>query len=265
MKTNRLVLGMLAIVVGVLAGCGGGGSDPPVVDTGSAVITSAGGTVATTSGAAKAVFPANAVNASTTVTITASSQAPVSSRLISGTAYEFSPSGALAQPVAVTLRYDPARLPAGALQSKLVLYKAVNGAWVAVPNSVVDSVAYTVTAPLSSFSIYAVLVNNQFEGNYAGTYSGTNSGGSLAGTWNAAISADGSLTATATGGFAGTGGVGFSGDTNISLAGSGTAQNSIVTFAGAFNLNSVNGAVAGNGSWTSNDGAAGTWVGNRVP
>jgi hypothetical protein len=116
-KTHRWILGVAALFAAVLAGCGGGG------------------TVATQSGAAKAVFPANAVNASTTVTITASSQAPTSARLIDGTAYEFSPSGPLAQPVQVTLRYNPAKLPSGALQSNLVLYKADNGAWVAVPNS----------------------------------------------------------------------------------------------------------------------------------
>jgi hypothetical protein len=140
-KTHRWILGVAALFAAVLAGCGGGGSDPsavvnpPAADTGSAAIGAAGGTVATQSGAAKAVFPANAVNASTTVTITASSQAPTSARLIDGTAYEFSPSGPLAQPVQVTLRYNPAKLPSGALQSNLVLYKADNGAWVAVPNS----------------------------------------------------------------------------------------------------------------------------------
>ena len=150
MKINRWILAMSTLVAMVLAGCGGGGygdSDPSAADTGSAVIGTAGGTVATQNGAAKAVFPANAVAANTTVTITASSQAPASTRLIDGTAHEFTSSGPLVQPVAVTLRYDPAKLPSGALQSRLVLYKAVCGAWVAVPNSSVDTVAYTVSAP----------------------------------------------------------------------------------------------------------------------
>lgn len=76
MRTNRWILAMAALVAAVLTGCGGGSSDPPAADTGSAVIGVAGGTVATQNGAAKAVFPANAVAANTTVTITASSQAP---------------------------------------------------------------------------------------------------------------------------------------------------------------------------------------------
>ena len=182
MKTHQWILRVAALVAAVLAGCGGGGSDPPAVvnpsavDTGSATIGAAGGTVATQSGAAKAVFPANAVNTNTAVTITANSQAPASARLIGGTAYEFGPSGPLAQPVQVTLRYDPAKLPSGALQNKLVLYKADNGAWVAVPNSSVDTVAYTVTAPLSGFSTYGLLADSQFVGNYAGTYAGGSSG-----------------------------------------------------------------------------------------
>ncbi len=203
------------------------------------------------------------MNTNTTFTITASSQAPASARLISGTAYEFSPSGTLAQPVAVTPRYDPARLPAGALQSKLVLYKVVNGAWVAVPNSVVDSVAYTVTAPLSGFSIYAVLVNNQFEGNYAGTYmSNPGNPSNFFGSWTATINADGSLTAVADGGFSGSGGVGFDGAANIALGGSGTTPNATINFAGTFSI--VGTGVSGNGTWSSNFGDAGTWTGGRI-
>lgn len=165
MKTNRWILGVAALAATVLAGCGGGdygGGTSSAGDTGSAVIGSAGGTVVTRSGAAKAVFPANAVNADTAVTISANSQVPASSRMVAGTAYEFSPSGPLAQPVSVTLRYDPANLPSGALQSRLVLYKAVDGVWVAVPNSSVDTVAYTVTALLNSFSSYGVFADSQF-------------------------------------------------------------------------------------------------------
>lgn len=94
----------------VLTGCGGGdygGGTSPAGDTGSAVIGSVGGTEVTRSGSARAVFPANAVNADTAVTIAANSQVPASSRMVAGTAYEFSPSGPLAQPASVTLRYDP--------------------------------------------------------------------------------------------------------------------------------------------------------------
>ena len=58
-------------------GAGGpAGSDPPAADPGSAVIGAAGGTVATQSGAAKAVFPVNAAATNTTVSTTASRQAP---------------------------------------------------------------------------------------------------------------------------------------------------------------------------------------------
>lgn len=265
MKTHPWILGLAALVAAVLAGCGGGGSDPPAVvnpptvDTGSAAIGAAGGTVATQSGAAKAVFPANAVNTSTTVTITAASQAPASARLIDGTTYEFSPSGPLAQPVQVTLRYDPAKLPSGALQSKLVLYKAVNGAWVAVPNSSVDTVAYTVTAALSSFSTYGLLADSQFAGNYAGTY-GTVSSGS----WNATVTVDGAISATATGPFTGTGSVAFGGATTIPLTGTGTAQGFAINFGGTFSLVGGGPGVSATGTWSSSSGQMGTWVGSKL-
>ena len=261
MKTNRWILAIAALVAAVVTGCGGGGggSDPPAGDTGSAVIGAAGGTVATQNGAAKAVFPANAVAANTTITIAASSQAPASTRLIDGTAHEFTSSGPLAQPVSVTLRYDPAKLPSGALQSRLVIYKAVGGAWVAVPNSNVDTVAYTVSAPLSSFSLYGVLADNQFAGNYAGTYAGTSTG-----TWNASVNVDGSLSATATGPFAGTGSVTFGGASTIPLAGTGTSQGFAITFAGNFTLVGSGPGVSAAGSWTSSSGERGTWVGSKI-
>ena len=263
MKTTRWILATATLVAAVLTACGGGGgsggSNPPTVDSGSAVIGSAGGTVATQSGAAKAVFPANAVNADTTVAITASSQAPTSSRLVDGTAYEFGPSGPLAQPVAVTLRYDPAKIPSGALQSKLVIYKAVNGAWVAVPNSSVDTVASTVTAPVSSFSTFGLLADSQFNGSYAGTYAGNSSG-----TWNATVSVDGAISATATGPFAGTGSVTFGGVSTIPLTGSGASQGFVITFGGNFTLVGSGPGVSAAGTWTSSSGQTGTWNGSKT-
>ena len=262
MKTTRWILAMATLVAAVLTGCGGGGgggSDPPTVDSGSAVIGSAGGTVATQSGAAKAVFPANAVNANTTFTITASSQVPANLRLVDGTAFEFGPSVPLAQPVSVTLRYDPAKLPSGALQSKLVLYKAVNGAWVAVPNSSVDTLASTVTAPLSSFSTYGLLADSQFNGTYAGTYAGASSG-----TWNATVNVDGAISATATGPFAGTGSVTFGGVSTIPLKGSGTSQGFDINFGGNFTLVGGGPGVSAAGTWSSSSGQTGTWNGSKI-
>jgi hypothetical protein len=265
MRANQWIVALAVSTAAWLSACGGGGGSSTTVvnpvDSGTATVGAAGGTVTTQSGAAKAVFPANALAANTTVTIAAASGPPANARMISGTAYDFGPSGSLAQPVQVTLRYDPTKLPSGSLQSKLAIYKAVSGAWVAVPNSVVDSVAYTVTAPLTSFSIYAILVNNQFEGAYAGTYTSPNP--AFSGTWNATINADGSLTATATGGFTGSGGVGFAGGANISLGGSGTTPGATIAFAGSFNL--VGNGVTGSGTWSSNFGDTGTWAGSRVP
>ncbi|MEO7851731.1 MAG: hypothetical protein ABIR94_05670 [Rubrivivax sp.] len=257
MKLHAWILGLPAIVLALVAGCGGDDGAAVAVDAGTATIGAAGGTVETKSGLAKAVFPANAVSADTTVTITATDQALANVRLVDGTTYEFGPPGPLAQPVLVTLGYDPAKLPIGALESQLVIYKTVNGTWTAMPNSVVDSTARTVTAPLSSFSIYAVLANNQFAGNYAGTYSGDS-----AGTWSMTVMVDGSLSATATGGFVGTGSVSFTGASTIPLNGSGTSQGASVAFGGTFSQ--VNGGVSASGTWNSSDGESGNWSGSKL-
>jgi hypothetical protein len=254
---------LAAVSISTLVGCGDSGDSgaaaAPSKDAGSASIGAAGGTVATASGAAKAEFPANAFTAPTAVTIAASSTAPPSTRLVGGTAYEFGPSGALAQPVTITLGYDPAALPVGALQSKLAIYKAISGAWVAVPGSVVDTVGHKVSAPLSSFSTYAVLADNQFAGSYSGTYSGASSG-----TWSAEVDVDGSLTATATGGFTGTSQVSFTGASQIGLSGSGSSLGEIITFDGTFTL-ADDGSVAAVGTWNAKtSGDSGTWTGGKA-
>ena len=112
---------------------------------------------------------------------------------------------------------------------------------------------------LSSFSLYGVLADNQFAGNYAGNYAG----GSI-GTWNANVKVDGSLSATATGPFAGTGSVTFGGASTIPLTGSGTAQGFAITFAGNFSLVGSGPGVSAAGDWSSSSGQTGTWVGNKI-
>lgn len=72
-------------------------------------------------------------------------------------AYAFGPDNTTFSPAAtVTIKYDPAVLPADVQESNLYLALMENAGWTEVP-STVDTQAKTVTAKVSHFSIYALL------------------------------------------------------------------------------------------------------------
>lgn len=260
--------GLRALAAGsllVLAACGGtnnGSMPPPASDTGSGTIGTSGGTVATGDGVASAVFPANAFSANTDVTIAPSTTAPANARLVPGTAFDFGPSGAFAQPVQLTLKYDPANLPAGALESHLAMYTVLAGAWQPVPGSTVDTTAHTVTASVSHFTPFAVFANSQFAGSYRGTYSGT---GGTSGNWQAVIDMSGNVVANAGPFTANTTLLSpFMGASTIPLSGSGTFAGVTITFTGNFVLQPDPTTVDASGTWTSSTGQNGTWAGANV-
>lgn len=141
-----------------LAACGGGGGDggtPPIQNPPPQGIGSAGGTV-TGPGGAQVVVPANALAQTTSVAVAQSSAG--SPALPSGftsfsAVYELTPHGTtFAQPVSVTIPFDPAQLPAGAVPA---LFKTdAQGGWERVPHATVG--ANTVSAQVSSFSWFIV-------------------------------------------------------------------------------------------------------------
>lgn len=243
-----------------LAGCGGGGggSAPAAQDAGRATVGARGGTLASGDGSARVDFPADALLADTSFTAAQTSSVPATSRLVVGTAHEFVPSMTFSRAAQLTLQYDPSRLPAGAQESKLVLYKVVGADWVPVPGSVVDTIRHTVTAPVGSFSKYGILADNQFAGRYTGTF-----GGDASGTWSATVGVDGALTATASGGFTGRGSVSFTGASTIPLSGSGTTDGYRITFGGNFVAHSDH-SITGSGAWNSSSGYHGTWTGGKT-
>lgn len=261
--TKRLRFWLLAIATGAaLAGCGGGGDSPvaatPLPASGSGSIGATGGTVATGDGMANVVFPAGAFASTTNITIAPSPSAPADARLLSGTAYDFGPSGNFAQPAQLKLKYSASGLPAGALESRLVLYTVVGGVWQPVAGSTVDTSAHTVSASVMHFSTYAVLAENQFAGNYRGSYVGGSTG-----TWTATVDTAGAIAAVATGGFTGTGSVNFNGASTIPLNGSGSSQGFAITFGGNFTLAPNGTSVSAAGSWSSSSGQTGTWSGDK--
>lgn len=76
------------------------------------------------------------------------------------TLYKFGPDGTtFSQPVKVTLKYDPATLPAWVAPSDLRLYRWNGSAWSALGNVTVDSVKKTVSATTPGFSTFTLTAN----------------------------------------------------------------------------------------------------------
>ncbi|NOT07916.1 MAG: Ig-like domain-containing protein, partial [Gemmatimonadales bacterium] len=124
-------------------------------------VTSAGGTVEAAGGAVKITVPAGAVGAPIVISATPNAAAPTGLPALTygvvGTHYALGPAGTtFAAPVTVTLKYDPAKLPAWAIPGDLAIYHFTGGAWVKLPGLVVDPVANTITAQTTSFSPFTI-------------------------------------------------------------------------------------------------------------
>jgi hypothetical protein len=127
-------------------------------------VTPAGGTFTAADGAVKITVPAGAVGAPVAITVTAETAPPTGlpdgTYGVVGTSFTFGPEGTtFSAPVTVTVKYDPAKKPVWALPTDLALYHFTGGAWVELPNLVVDSAAHTVTAETNSFSPFTVGTN----------------------------------------------------------------------------------------------------------
>jgi Bacterial Ig-like domain (group 2)/Right handed beta helix region len=114
-------------------------------------------TTSVLSGAVSLTIPPGATTAPT-LTVAPVPTAPADDRIPAGGAYVFGPDGAqFATPITVSLRYDPAQIPAA--KRKLLRLHLVEGSTVTeVPGSTVDSASGRVSAPVSHFSTYAILV-----------------------------------------------------------------------------------------------------------
>ncbi len=139
---------------------GKSGSAAITVDDGG-LIPATGGTLEAAGGSVKLAVPAGAASAPVSVTVT-STTAPAAGIQdgvygVMGTAWEIDAgSVTFSAPVTVTLKYEPARLPVWALPADLALYHFTGGAWVKLPNLVVDPVAHTVSAQTTSFSPFTI-------------------------------------------------------------------------------------------------------------
>ena len=101
------------------------------------------------------VFPAGAVNSDTTIDATAVATPPADG--IAGAVYQFSPDGIVfAKPVRLTLKYDPAQIPVGTLETQIELAKVIPNGWQPL-QTVADSTAKTLSADLNGFSSYGAI------------------------------------------------------------------------------------------------------------
>lgn len=138
-----------------LAACGGGGDGSPPVQNPPAGIGPAGGTVSEPSGA-RVVVPANALAQTVDIQVAQSSAGapPLPAGMSSvGQTYAFTPHGTVFGAAAtVTIPFDPAQVPAGAIPS---LFKTdAQGNWERVANATVAAAA--VIAPVTEFSWFVV-------------------------------------------------------------------------------------------------------------
>ncbi|MFI5311215.1 MAG: beta strand repeat-containing protein [Gemmatimonadales bacterium] len=128
-----------------------GFAPPPPAATAPVVQTALGGRVTMS-------IPPGAVPAGIAQLTVGPAATPTASvQLVNGTAFEFGPSGTqFSTPLTLTIRFDPASV-AAADRAGLAIYHAVGGAYEAVYGSVVGSDHNEVSAPISSFSSYAIL------------------------------------------------------------------------------------------------------------
>ncbi|MDB4947955.1 MAG: Ig domain protein group 2 domain protein [Gemmatimonadetes bacterium] len=118
----------------------------------------AGGVVATAGDTVRLVIPAGALAAPVRIAITPQAAYPAPERTVGGSVHHFAPDGTrFSVPAALTIRYDPARLPAGYPAGELRLQRIAGAAWEEVPGSTVDSVARVARGAIGGFSAYGIV------------------------------------------------------------------------------------------------------------
>lgn len=155
-SSSGLVTGVSAGTATITATTGGKSGTAIITASGLAEVNAvgaAGGTVIADHGNVTLVFPAGAVTTSTPISVTPLAPLTPPPSGYAGSRYELGPTGTqFAQPVMLTIPYSPAALPAGLDPSQLFLYTLVGSTWQVSQGSYPDTVAHTVTGPITHFS-----------------------------------------------------------------------------------------------------------------
>lgn len=160
-RTMRSVVlvGLVALVAGVLAACGGGtapasGGTGPGTGPVTASIGPAGGTVTSSDGIVTLTVPRGALTETLTFGIAPATTAPNGAILT----YDLTPSGTtFVVPATLTVDTRTLSLPTGTSESDVRIETAAGGAWHGLFTTL-DSGAHTASASLAHLSTYGVVV-----------------------------------------------------------------------------------------------------------
>ena len=102
-------------------------------------------------------MPWYAVDTTTAITVTATTDCPADPGLVPGTVYEYEPDGLqFGSLPTLSVKYDPANLPARTPETSLRIAEVVAGAWSPLP-STVDTDTHTVSAEINGFCVIGVV------------------------------------------------------------------------------------------------------------
>ena len=155
---NGLVTGVSPGSVTITATIEGKTAQAAVTIADGGVVSSRGGVLTARSGAVQISAPAGAVSQATAVFVRTAANPPTDQGLTPGTGYDLAPmTTTFAQPVTLTLRYDPASLGAEIRPASLQLFTLVGDIWQPVTGSILDVTAHTVSAPITRLGSYAII------------------------------------------------------------------------------------------------------------
>lgn len=155
--------GVVALTTGavLIAGCNDNDSTDNSPTTGGVLpgntVGPNGGVLEFMNGAVRMEFPAGAVAADTTITVTSSTAvAPSFPATLPAHRYDFGPNGiTFSKPVRVTVQYDAGTIPAGVKPTWLQLAKLSGESWQPVSTQV-DTTARTISGEMTGFSAWAI-------------------------------------------------------------------------------------------------------------
>lgn len=159
-SAGGMVRAMGAGPVTIAASTGGKQGSVDFRAWGGGLVGTAGATLTMGSGnnTVTLTIPPFAVPQTVIVLLAPASTAPPSTRLVAGTAMELGPDGLqFSLPATMTLSYNAAKVPAGAVEASLQLYVASGSNWALIPGSAVDDTARTVSGRISRSGTYGVV------------------------------------------------------------------------------------------------------------
>lgn len=120
-------------------------------------INQQGDTISGSEGTVSLVIPSGAVAEDLTIFIRPKVNPTADPSCVENTIYEFGPEGTkFEEPLTLTIKYDPQKLPVGVVESNLKITKLIDGSWLPFTDCSVDTTHKTVTTTITDFSTYSI-------------------------------------------------------------------------------------------------------------